>query len=266
MANESSVVNPAPTPMQNSFSGMVVAFPNVGIHTLVASTLKFRKQLTVRPELKQQSGWNNELNVFMAKGLESLAKHCKRIVYNSASTEATDVLNHGDGFEPATTQHKVGPIGGEAKNQTQIERDAANVMNSLKEAFSANAPDIDNLLPPPNGNRMVAAQLDGTDLNYPQLDGINAPNDHLRAFVLGLDNFAVQATRLDSRNDSNSISKYENGILHGLLSQLWTMLEVFGGENNRVDTPAGTLPDDEPNTLFGGAQIVTPASTKPSAS
>jgi hypothetical protein len=259
----SSVVNPAPVPIKNSFSGLNAVFPNVGIHTLVAVIIQFRKQLTVRPELKQQSGWNNELNVFMAQGLNKVDRHVRRIVYNSASTEMKKVLNNPDPSGTQTTDHEIGPIGGKAAGQTALEETYADVTSNLKKEFSDNAPDVDNVLPPPNGNRQIPYQLDGLDLNIPQLSELNCPNDYMRAFVQGLDNVVVQATRLDSRNDPNSIAKYENAMLHGLLSQLWTILEIFGGENNRVDVPAGTLPDDEPNTFGGGAQFVTPAKVNP---
>lgn len=280
----SSVVNPAAVPMKNSFSGMVMAFPNVGIQTLVAKALTFRKQLTVRPERLQQSGWNNELNVFMAQGLNGLDKYCRRIVYNSISTQQDVVLGpNGTAAGQTVVDQPVGTpapgVGTGTANagnagagtaaggmtETQIEQLAADPTSSLLAEFNNNSPDIDNVLPPPNGNRGITAVLDGTDLNLPQLDQTNCPNDQFRGFIEGLDNFAVQATRLDSRNDPNVITKYENAMLHGLLSQLWAILKDFGGENNRMDIPAGTLPDDEPNTFMGGAQTVNPATAATTA-
>src|ERR1051326_740187 len=119
----SSVLNPAPIPIKNSFAGMVTVFPNVGIHSLVATGFKFRKQLTVRTEMKQQTGWSNELNVFMAKGLLELDKNCRRIVYNSASLEGFKVLG------PASPDPKNaitdGPVGGKPTEQDAVARAGA---------------------------------------------------------------------------------------------------------------------------------------------
>ena len=41
---------------QNTFKGVNLEFPNLGIHFMLAEVIKFRKQLTVRQEFKSQSG------------------------------------------------------------------------------------------------------------------------------------------------------------------------------------------------------------------
>jgi hypothetical protein len=243
---------PAPVSIKNSFTGMMLTFPNAGIHSLVATAFKFRKQLGPRSEAMQQSGWSNEMNVFMQLGLEEVAKNVKRVVYNSGNTTMKET-----GGKPApdatNVQLPVAPVGGAAQDETDIETQAADVTVRLQDIFDNNSPKTDNLLMPTQANRTITLDLTGADKNYPQMGQDNCPNEHFRLFVEGLDNFIVQATRLDSRNDNSTISKYEGAMMLSLLDGLFTITKVFGGENNRTDVPNGTLPDDEVNTLFGGA-------------
>lgn len=258
---DTSTPNPAPIPIKNSFSGMYLVFPNPGIHSLVATTFKFRRQLTVRTELKQASGWGNELNVFLMQGLNELRTHTNRITYNSANVTQNKIGN--DASDPKNVNLDPGSVGGNDMTQEKILTQAADVLSTLQRQFDDAAPSVDNLLMMPMSNRQVMDVLDGSNSDMPQLDLTNAKNDHLRAFVLGLDNFAVQATRLDSRNDSSgTIGKYESAMMQGLLSDLWTICQVFGGQARRVDTPAGVMPNDEPNTFMAGPTFIQPAVSK----
>lgn len=246
---ETATPEPAPIPIKNSFSGLMMVFPNPGIHSLIAATFTFRKQLTIRTEAQQQSGWSDALNIYMMQNLNRLRTHTNRITYNSANISMGKIGN--DAPDPKNVNLSPGSTGGKNKSQEQLLTDATDVNATLQKTFDDGAPTADNLLGAPQGNRQVLANLDGTDLNMPQMDSTNCPNDHMRAFVEGLDNFVVQASRLDSRNDSSgTIAKFESAMLQGLLSQLWTICQVFGGEARRIDIPGGTLPNDEVNTFM----------------
>ena len=58
-------------------------------------------------------------------------------------------------------------------------------------------------------------------------------------------------TRLDSRHQPYSITKYESVMMRSLLNVLYTLTQRKGGETNRSDIPTGTMPSDE-GTTFGG--------------
>jgi len=79
-------------------------------------------------------------------------------------------------------------------------------------------------------------------------------NDHGRAMIAGLDAFIVMATRLDSRFDPTFVTKYEAVMLINHLEKLYAITKLYGGEDNRMDTPTGTLPADEPKTFGGGVK------------
>ena len=241
-------------PVVNTFAGMQMSFPNGGIHSVIATAFTFRKQLTTRTELLQASGWNDQLNEFMKRGLLQLTKHVKRITYNPvtvqtktgpASTQGTgSAANTATG--PSNTNPASGPVNGAGKTLEQLQREAADTTKSLKDQFDANSPNTDGMLMPSLTSKPVVHVVDGSDDNIPLLDPSKYQNDHLRLFVSGLDNFIVQMTRLDSRNDPQYISKDESAMVQGYLADLWTICEVFGGEANRTSTPTGTLPSQEP--------------------
>ena len=101
-------------------------------------------------------------------------------------------------------------------------------------------------------NRIVTWDLTGADVDIPQLAPSNCPNDAARSFTAALDNFFVELTRLDSRHQPYSLTKYESVMMRSLLNVLYTLTQRKGGEVNRSDIPTGTLPSDEAAT-FGGA-------------
>ena len=98
-------------------------------------------------------------------------------------------------------------------------------------------------------NRKVTWDLSGADVDIPQLHPGNCPNDAARSFTAALDNFFVELTRLDSRHQPYSVTKYESVMMRSLLNILYTLTQRKGGEINRSDIPTGTLPSGESATF-----------------
>lgn len=213
---------------ENTFTGANLEFPNLGIHFVLAETVKFRKQLTVRQEFKSQSGWNNALNAYMIEELERLADTLENITYNP-----------------------------DTMTKDQIEANAANTTRSLKDDYNVNALSYDNLVMPVARNRKIVWDLTGADPDIPQPTVENYPNDFARSFITGLDEFFVQMSRLDSRFQPNMITKHESAMMRALLNHLYTLTQRKGGEANKPDIPVGTLPSQEPAT-FNGTGGTTP--------
>ena len=210
------------TTYQNTFLGANLAFPNLGVHFLLSEVIKFRKQLTVRQEFKSQSGWNDALNRYMVTELEKLSDTLENITYNP------------DSF-----------------SLEELEAQAADTNRSLEDDYNEFALTQDNVLMPVGVNRNLAWDLTGADVDIPQLNPENCPNDAARSFVVALDNFFVELTRLDSRHQPYAITKYEAVMMRSVLNVLYTLTQRKGGEQNRSDVPTGTMPSEEPNT-FGG--------------
>lgn len=209
--------------VQNTFKGANLVFPNLGIHFLLSEVIKFRKQLTVRQEFRSQSGWNDALNRYMVAELEKLGDTLENITYNP------DTLS-----------------------QEELEAQAADTTRSVADDYNERALTQDNVLMPVGVNRHIVWDLTGTDVDLPQLNPENCPNDAARSFVSALDNFFVESTRLDSRHQPYSITKYESVMSRSFLNVLYTLCQRKGGEINRSDVPTGTLPSDEHETFGGG--------------
>ena len=205
---------------ENTFTGANVEFPNLGIHFILAEVIKFRKQLTVRQEFKSQSGWNNALNRYMVTEIEKLGDTLENITYNP------DVLT-----------------------LEELEALAGDSTRSVSDDYNELALTQDNVLMPVGVNRKVTWDLSGADIDIPQLDPSNCPNDAARSFTAALDNFFVELTRLDSRHQPYSVTKYESVMMRSLLNILYTLTQRKGGEANRSDIPTGTLPSGESATF-----------------
>jgi len=207
----------------NTFTGANLEFPNLGIHFILAEIVKFRKQLTVRQEFKSQSGWNNALNRYMVTEVEKLGDTLENITYNP------DTLT-----------------------LEELEAQAGDSTRNVSDDYNELALTQDNVLMPVGVNRKVNWDLTGADVDIPQLNPGNCPNDAARTFTTALDNFFVELTRLDSRHQPYSLTKYESVMMRSLLNVLYTLTQRKGGETNRSDIPTGTLPSDE-TTTFGGS-------------
>jgi hypothetical protein len=205
---------------QNTFKGANLEFPNLGIHFILAEVIKFRKQLTVRQEFKSQSGWNNALNRYMVTEIEKLGDTLENITYNP------DVLT-----------------------LEELEAQAGDSTRNVADDYNELALTQDNVLMPVGVNRGVTWDLTGADVDIPQLNPGNCPNDAARSFTAALDNFFTELTRLDSRHQPYSLTKYESVMMRSLLNVLYTLTQRKGGETNRSDIPTGTLPSDEPSTF-----------------
>tara|TARA_B100000029_G_scaffold451304_1_gene475810 strand:+ start:2078 stop:2713 length:636 start_codon:yes stop_codon:yes gene_type:complete len=208
---------------QNTFKGANTEFPNLGIHFILSEIIKFRKQLTVRQEFKSQSGWNNALNRYMVTEIEKIGDTLENITYNP-----------------------------DALTQEELEAQAADTTRSVADDYNEVALTQDNVLMPVGVNRTVTWDLSGNDVDIPQLHPGNCPNDAARSFIAALDNLFVELTRVDSRHQPYSLTKYESVMIRSLLNVLYTLTQRKGGEVNRSDIPTGTLPSDEAST-FGGA-------------
>ena len=207
---------------ENTFKGANTEFPNLGIHFILAEIIKFRKQLTVRQEFKSQSGWNNALNRNMVTEIEKVGDTLENITYNPDNLTLEE-----------------------------LEAQAGDSTRNVADDYNELALTQDNVLMPVGVNRIVTWDLTGADVDIPQLMPSNCPNDAARSFTAALDNFFVELTRLDSRHQPYSLTKYESVMMRSLLNVLYTLTQRKGGEVNRSDIPTGTLPSDEAAT-FGG--------------
>ena len=211
--------------MKNTFTGAVLSFANRGIHLFCDEGFNFRKQLTVRPEFRAESGWNNALNDFMKSRLEELAETVKRVTYSTTTSDP-------------------------AANKAARIADAKNTDATLADAFDGKSINTDEIvMAAPVVDKQLAYDLTGADPNVPQPTPELLPNDIARAFVIGVDNLIVAATNLDSRTQPATINAMEAAQLLTLLNEMYALCMLKGGEENRVETPTGVLPVQRASTF-----------------
>ncbi len=209
---------------QNTFEGTNLKFRNQTIHFILAEIIKFRKQLTVRPEFRQQSGWDNALNKFMVDQLESIADTLENITYNPS---------------PATLE--------------DLEEESADTANSLAKDYDAGVYSIhsDNVVQSVEPEIEIIWDLTGANLDIPQPTEDKFKNDFGRLFIKGLDALFTHLTRLDCRHQGSGITKYQSVMTRGKLDALFTITQRKGGEVNKTNIAAGTLPSEEADTFKG---------------
>ena len=210
----------------NTFTSANMSFPNDGIHFILAEIMKFRKQLSLRPEFRSQSGWSDALNNYMVEELERLGDTLENITYNPDDID-----------------------------KNILEQQAGDTKRTLAEDYNSKALTADNLLLPAVPDRPIVWDLTGNDVDIPQPTVENCPNDFGRSFITGLDRLFVNLTRLDSRFQPQTISKYESAMLRTQLNALYTICQRKGSEVNRSDIPTGTLNSQNPATFLASGPV-----------
>lgn len=205
---------------ENTFRGYQLETNNHGIFAMCEEIINFRKQLTVRDEMKSQSGWGDTFNNFLIGRFERLADTLESVTYNP------------------------GP-----ETQEQLEANAADTSRSVLSDYSANSVNTDNVLMPAGREVKFRWDLTGADPDIPQLTVVTCPNDWMYNLITGLDSLFTEITRLDSRFQKSYITKYESVMIRAKINELVTITQRKGGEVNRNDVPTGTLPSQEPGTL-----------------
>ncbi len=89
----------------------------------------------------------------------------------------------------------------------------------------------DNVLMPKGVVFTLPYDLPGDDVNIPQMTPENCPNDHGRAFIIGLDRVFTELTRLDSRHQGNTLTAYESVMIRKAM-----YLELIKGTSNKKIT------------------------------
>jgi hypothetical protein len=87
--------------------------------------------------------------------------------------------------------------------------------------------------------------LDGSDPDIPLLSQLKLKSAHALVLLGAIDKAIVAWTRLNSRDRTRFITRFDSMRIYGHYQEILGYLEAFGGDANRVDI-AQVLPSEEP--------------------
>jgi len=221
--------------MQNSFAGLRTKVGNLGCRAVIAEMISFRKNLTLKAEFDESSGWNDPLNQWMADELGRIRRTIGLVSTQKALADQ-EALN------------------------AQRKTDAANEDQTLKSRYSTSNPiTADDIQLPSSAvpGNVLPYDFSGADPDIPQVFG--KKNTMLVEFCTQLDIAIKETTRLDCQGAGQTIPLQQGAMIVAMLDSLFTILQEKGGQANRRDIADGTsrsqdLKDDVLGDEIAGAQ------------
>ena len=205
---------PAGDPGKEQFRRAITSFRNLHIVAGIKPLLTLRSELIGNDELQDRGGMDDPTR----DHLKTHLVHCDR--WRRRVTHNPDKEDLGEKIEAAIdVKGKLGdannPFGGD---------DIQNASGGLVD------------LPYP---------LDGTDVDIPLTSAIVLDSANAVILLGAIDRAIVNWTRMESRNRSRFITRFDSMRIYGEYQQILAFLDAFGGNDNRVDI-AQVLPSKEP--------------------
>ncbi|MEW4489904.1 hypothetical protein AB1L42_17605 [Thalassoglobus sp. JC818] len=205
---------PIGEPGREQFRRAIMTLRNLHIAAAMSPLFTFRSELLANDELSDRGGFDDPTRDHLMSHL----CHCDR--WRRRVTHNPDDAPLGDKIEAAidtNTQMEQGtdPFGGD---------DVQNQSGGL----------ID-----------LPFALDGSDPDIPLQSQLQLKSTHAIVLSGAIDKAIVAWTRLNSRDRTRFITRYDSMRIYGHYQEILGYLNAFGGDQNRVDV-AQILPSDEP--------------------
>lgn len=205
---------PIGDPGKEQFRRAIVTMRNLHIAAALSPVFTMRTELLANDELSDRGGFDDPTK----EHLIQLLVHCDR--WRRRVTHNPDGESLGEKIEAAIDTGKsieinANPFGGD---------DIQNQSGGL----------ID-----------LPFALDGTDPDIPLQSQLKLKSTHAIVLLGALDKVIVAWTRLNSRDRTRFITRYDSMRIYGHYQELLGYLNAFGGDDNRIDV-AQVLPSEEP--------------------
>lgn len=205
---------PIGDPGKEQFSRAIVTLRNLHIVAALSPLFTMRAELIGNDELSDRGGFEDST----ATHLKGLLLNCdewrRRVTFNPEKGDLGDKI--AKAIDPKATIDTSGaPFGGdEIQNQSG------------------------GLIP-------LHYALDGSDVDIPLMSQLKLKSTHALVLLGAIDKAIVAWTRLNSRDRTRFITRFDSMRIYGLYQEILGYIEAFGGTANRVDV-AQVLPSDEP--------------------
>ncbi len=200
-------------PGQEQFRNLITDMRNMHIAAGIAPLMLFRSEITHSEELSDRGGIDTPAQV-----------HFKQLLLNA------------DRWRRNITHN---PDGGDLGDKIAKAVDASAEIENATNPFGG-----DDIQMGTNGLFQLPWDFSGGNPNIPLTSGLTMSGNGL--LLLGVVDVSIVAwTRLNSRDRSGFITRYDSMRIYGYYQQILGYLETFAGDENRVDV-AQVRATDEP--------------------
>lgn len=205
---------PIGDPGQEQFRRAIVTLRNLHIAAALAPVFTMRAELIGNDELSDRGGLDDSTVTHLKQHLLACDKWRRRVTFNPDNEPLGDKI--AKAVDPnAVIDQGDKPFGGD---------------------------DIQNQS---GGLISLPFAIDGTDPDIKLQSQLKLKSTHAIVLLGAIDKAIVAWTRLNSRDRTRFITRFDSMRVYGHYQELLGYLEAFGGEENRVDI-AQVLPSDEP--------------------
>lgn len=205
---------PIGDPGQEQFRRAVTTLRNLHIAAALSPVFTMRAELLANDELSDRGGFDNPTRDHLVQHLVHCDRWRRRVTHNPDNEDLGDKIEKAINTT-ATIQVGEHPFGGD---------DVQNQSGGL----------ID-----------LPYALDGSDPDIPLQSQLKLKSTHAIVLAGAIDKTIVAWTRLNSRDRTRFITRYDSMRVYGHYQEILGYLTSFGGDTNRVDV-AQLLPSDEP--------------------
>jgi hypothetical protein len=220
---------PIGDPGQQQFRDLIPEMRNQHIIAAMAPLMKFRSQIVGMADFKERGGLSDVNRDYLSKLLQACDKWRRVITYNPSRKPLGDRIAVAIGTSELTKGQK--DTG--APTDTPLKAD--------DQPFGG-----DEVQSSPGLMRQVPWAFDGSDVNIPLNSVLNFRSQEGFLVLQAVDDATVSWTRLESRFNTRFITVEDSMRMYAKYIQILEYLQIFAGDENRVDIAVGVMPSEEP--------------------
>jgi len=201
-------------PGQEQFRRGITTLRNLHIAAALSPVFTMRSELLANDELSDRGGFDNPTRDHLMQHLVHCDRWRRRVTHNPDNAEL------GDKIEKAIDPSANIDIGDKPFGGDDIQNQSGGLID-------------------------LPYALDGSDSDIPLQSQLKLKSTHAIVLMGAIDKVIVAWTRLNSRDRTRFITRYDSMRIYGHYQEILGYLKAFGGDENRVDV-AQVLPSEEP--------------------
>ncbi|MCA9026614.1 MAG: hypothetical protein KDA86_15515 [Planctomycetaceae bacterium] len=205
---------PIGAPGQEQFRRSILTLRNLHIAAALSPLFTMRSELLANDELSDRGGFDDPTRDHLLAHLVNCDRWRRRVTHNP------DHEDLGDKIEKAIDTNATIGIGENPFGGDDIQNQSGGLID-------------------------LPYALDGSDPDIPLQSQLKLKSTHALVLMGAIDKTIVAWTRLNSRDRTRFITRYDSMRVYGHYQEILGYLRSFGGDENRVDV-AQVLPSEEP--------------------